>query len=82
MGEDRAQEDPPHLAEYGLGSSLGTGPIKIGTRTLGLSVDKLLEVSVGGVLPTIFVGCQGLIGTNGQATAKINLPNIPPLVGN
>jgi hypothetical protein len=44
-------------------------------------VDKLLEVSVGNVLPTIFVGYQGVIGTNGQAAAKINIPNISGLVG-
>jgi len=66
---------------YVLGSSFSTGPIKIDTRTLGLGVDKLLEVSVGGVLPTVFVGYQGVISANGQATAKINLPNIAALVG-
>jgi hypothetical protein len=37
-----------------MGSSFGVGPIPIGTRKLGLSVDKLLEVTVQGVVRGVF----------------------------
>jgi len=66
---------------YQLGSSLATGPIQVGSRTIGLGADSLLEVSVRGYLKTVFAGYTGVIGSNGQATAKINLPNIPALIG-
>ena len=66
---------------YQLGSSLGTGPIPIGTRNLGLSPDALLVVTVFGYLPGIFSGYAGVIDAGGKAKAKINIPSIPALVG-
>ena len=64
-----------------LGSSLGTGPISIGNRKLDLSPDDLLVVSVRGFWPQVFQGYQGILNAQGQATAAINLPNIPALTG-
>ena len=66
---------------YQLGSSLGTGPTPIGNRSLGLSLDDLLQVSVNGYWPGIFSGYSGLVGTNGKATASIHIPAFPLLVG-
>ena len=66
---------------YQIGSSLGTGPTPIGHRLLGLSVDSLLIGSVAGWWPAVFQGYQGMIGSNGQATAAIRIPPAPSLVG-
>ena len=66
---------------YQMGSSLGTGPIPIDTRQLGLSPDALLLVSIGGALPQVFMSYAGTIGTNGQAQAQLDIPNVPALVG-
>jgi hypothetical protein len=66
---------------YQVGSSLGTGPIPIDTRRLGLSPDALLVLTVGGALPTIFSRYSGLLDSSGSGTAAINIPNIPALIG-
>lgn len=66
---------------YQVGSSFGKGPIAIGTRKLELSVDPLLEVTVGNKLPTIFVGYAGTLDAAGKAQAKIVLPNDTRLKG-
>jgi hypothetical protein len=70
----------PNLV-YQLGSSLGTGPIPIDTRSLGLSPDNLLVVSVSGALPSIFSGYVGTLDGQGGGQAKINIPAIGALVG-
>ena len=72
--------DSPGLP-FQLGSSLGTGPIPIDTRQVGLSPDVLLGVSVSGLWPSIFSGYRGLIDNQGQAKASIHIPNIPAIVG-
>jgi hypothetical protein len=66
---------------YQLGSSLGTGPIPIDKRQLGLSPDDLLVVTANDYWPAIFSGYRGVIGANGQARAAIHIPNITALVG-
>ena len=66
---------------YQVGSSLGTGPIPIDQRSLGLSPDDLLVVSVGGLWPFIFAGYRGVLDAQGRAQASIHVPNIPVLVG-
>ena len=66
---------------YQLGSSLGTGPIRIDTRTIDLSADNLLAVSVAGLWPAVFSGYQGIVDGNGQAQAAIHVPNLPALIG-
>jgi len=66
---------------YQIGSSLGTGPIPIGTRNLGLSLDPLLVVTVSGALPGVFSGYAGTMDANGNAKAKINIPPMPALIG-
>ncbi len=64
-----------------LGTSLGTGPIPIGTRRLHLSADALLQVSAGGVLPTVFAGYGGVLDPFGAGAASITIPRIAALVG-
>jgi len=66
---------------YQLATSLGTGPLSIDTRTLDLSPDALLGVSVGGLWPSVFSGYRGIIDSKGQARAAIHIPNIPALIG-
>ena len=66
---------------YQLGSSLGTGPTPIGNRSLDLSVDNLLVVTVGGYLPAIFANYAGTIDASGKASASVVIPAIPALVG-
>jgi len=66
---------------YQMGSSLGNGPIPIGSRQIGLSVDGLLVASVSGVLPTIFQNYAGVLDGQGKANAQLNIPNIPALKG-
>ena len=66
---------------YQIGSSLGTGPIEVDTRRIGLSTDTLLWMSLSGSFPSIFKDYAGAVGSNGQALATISLPDIPALVG-
>ncbi|MBN2491953.1 MAG: hypothetical protein JXQ29_13990 [Planctomycetes bacterium] len=66
---------------YQLGSSFGTGPIPIDTRSLNLSLDALLVLSVGGNLPAVFQNYAGLLDAQGQAKAKLAIPNLPILKG-
>jgi hypothetical protein len=66
---------------YQLGSALGNGPIPIDTRVLGLSVDNLLVLSTGGMLPSVFQDYVGFLDKSGAAKAKLNIPNFPGLTG-
>lgn len=66
---------------YQVGTSLGTGPIPIDTRKLGLSLDGLLEVSVKGLLPGVFRNYAGKLDASGAATASIVIPNQTGLIG-
>jgi len=66
---------------YQVGTSLGKGPIPIDTRSLALSPDLLLFLSVAGVLPTVFQNYAGILDKSGQGTAKLAIPNIPALTG-
>jgi len=67
--------------QYQVGSSLGTGPINIGKRKLDLSPDNLLAVSASNSWPWIFSRYRGVVVTIGKASAAINIPNLPALVG-
>ena len=66
---------------YQVGTSLGNGPTPIGNRQIGLSLDDLLVVSVGGFLPAIFQSYAGNLDASGQGTAKMVVPNNAGLVG-
>jgi hypothetical protein len=66
---------------YQVGTSLGGGPIPIGNRTLGLSPDALLVISVTGVLPNVFQSYTGRLDGSGKAQAKLAIPNFPVLTG-
>ena len=66
---------------YQVASSLGTGPIPIGTRSLGLSPDSLMVVTVNGYLPGVFVNYAGVLDASGKARAQILIPNNPALKG-
>jgi hypothetical protein len=66
---------------YQIGTSLGTGPIPIGNRNLGLSLDVLLLVTVRGALPTVFQNFAGILDATGRGSAKIAIPNVSQLVG-
>jgi hypothetical protein len=66
---------------YQVGTSLGTGPIPIGTRSLNLTADALLVASVGGFLPTVFANYSGVLDKAGAGKAQINIPSSTLLIG-
>jgi len=66
---------------YQVGSSLGTGPLSIGNREIGLTADSLLLVSLSGMLPGVFVNYVGFISAQGGAGAAVKVPNEHALVG-
>lgn len=67
---------------YQVGTSLGLGPIPIGARKLGLSLDSLLEISIRGLLPAIFKNYTGnLASPAGTAVADIVIPKNAGLIG-
>lgn len=73
---------PPDASRlYQVGTSLGTGPIPIDTRKLGLSPDSLLVASTGGTLPGIFANFAGTLDRSGLARAQLRLPRIAALKG-
>lgn len=66
---------------YQVGSSLGAGPIHIGRRTLGLSPDTMLVVSLSGALFWVFRDYTGVLDAQGKARARIDIPNLSILKG-
>lgn len=67
---------------YQVGTSLGLGPVPIGTRKLGLSLDGLLQVSILGYLPAIFQKYAGnLASPSGTAVAAVVIPKNAGLIG-
>jgi hypothetical protein len=64
---------------YQLGSSFGNGPMNIGGLRLELSPDPLLFTSLSGTAPWIFQNYTGVLDAQGQATAAIQIPNLPAL---
>jgi len=66
---------------YQMGSAFGNGPISIDSRKLELSPDDLLVLSTSGAVPSIFQDYAGLLDAQGEAKAKLNIPNIPALKG-
>ena len=66
---------------YQLASSLGTGPIPLGLRQIGLTPDNLMVITTGGLLPGVFVNFAGLLDAQGNARAQIQIPNLPALKG-
>jgi len=66
---------------YQVGSSLGTGPIPIGNRTVGLDFDNLLIITTGGLLPAVFQNYAGLLDGAGKATARARIPDDTRLKG-
>ena len=66
---------------YQLGSSLGLGPIVLGSRQIDLSPDSLLVLTVGNLVPSIFANYGGVLDTAGKAQASILIPNSSALVG-
>jgi hypothetical protein len=66
---------------YQLGTALGPGPIFIGNRTLGLNLDGLLLISIGGVVPSVFQDYGGVLDPAGKATARLAIPDEPAMKG-
>jgi len=66
---------------YQVASSLGTGPIPIGSRSLHLSPDALMVITVNGYLPSVFVNYAGKLDSAGKAQAHIKIPSNPALKG-
>ena len=74
-----ASNDPGRA--YQVGSSFSAGPIPIDTREINLGVDALLQVSLTGLLPAVFVNYAGFLDAQGTARATLAIPPAPGLVG-
>lgn len=68
-------------ATYQVGTAFGTGPLPLGDRTVGLAFDGLLYVSAFAGAPTVFGNYRGTLDASGQATATIQIQDIPATVG-
>lgn len=66
---------------YQVASSLGQGPIPLGTRNVPLSLDGLLQITVQGLVPGIFAQYAGKLDTKGAGVAKVILPKNTGLIG-
>lgn len=66
---------------YQLASSLGLGPIPIGSRQIDLSADALLVITVNNFLPTMFKNYTGVLDAQGKAKAQIVIPKESVLIG-
>jgi len=66
---------------YHLGSSLGLGPIILGSRRINLTPDPLLSLTVENLLPAVFVNYSGVLDTAGKAQASILIPKSAALIG-
>lgn len=69
-------------AFYYVGAAFGKDPgIPLGTRTLPLTSDPLLFLTVHNLLGGIFNHFSGYLNSRGEARAWMNLPNNTSLVG-
>ena len=66
---------------YQMASALGPGPNFIGGHEVPLDFDAMLFVSINGYLPTVFLDYAGRLDSGGRATARIAIPDAPPLRG-
>ncbi|MBN2491209.1 MAG: hypothetical protein JXQ29_10225 [Planctomycetes bacterium] len=66
---------------YQLGSSLGRGPIPLGSRQIPLALDALLVLTAGNHAPHIFVGYAGTLDASGRGAARIRIPQATALIG-
>ncbi len=72
---------PDASKPYQVASSLGTGPLALGARSLGLSLDDLLVITVRGLLPSVFLNYAGKLDPTGKARASLKIPNDTRLKG-
>ncbi len=66
---------------YIMASSLGNSGIKIGNRTIPLSPDNLMLLTVQNLVPAVFQNYQGILSPSGKASSAIAVPGISALAG-
>jgi len=66
---------------YALAASFGNTGIKIGGRTIPLSFDTMLLLTVQNLLPGIFQKYQGTLSAGGTASASLLIPATAALKG-
>jgi len=66
---------------YAMAASFGNSGIKIGSRTIPLSLDALLILTVQNLLPGIFQKYQGALSAGGTASASLLIPATAALKG-
>ena len=66
---------------YQVASSFGTGPLPLGKRQIGLTLDNLMVLTVENKLPMIFQNYTGILDNAGKGKANIAIPAMPALVG-
>jgi len=65
------------LRVYHMASSLGTGPIPLGNRNLGLSFDCLFSMTIYNFFPANFQNFTGVLDAQDRARAWIAVPKSP-----
>jgi hypothetical protein len=53
----------------------------MGRRFLPLTPDTFFYITAANALPAVFMDFHGALSASGTATAKLMIPNAPPLVG-
>jgi len=71
----------PQGVFYQIAASLGQTPFKVGPFTICLTPDALFSASAGGTLPGTFSNYAGTTSASGTASARLNVPKVPALVG-
>jgi hypothetical protein len=66
---------------YAMATSFGNTGIKIGGRTIPLSFDTLLLLTVQNLVPGIFQKYQGTLSAGGTASASLLIPAMAALKG-
>jgi hypothetical protein len=66
---------------YALAASFGNTGLKIGGRTIPLSLDTMLLLTVQNLLPGIFQKYQGTLSAGGTASASLVIPATAALKG-
>lgn len=66
---------------YIMASSFGNSGINIGGRTIPLSPDTLMLLTVQNLIPALFQNYQGFLSASGTAGSAIAVPGYPALAG-
>lgn len=67
--------------QLALSFSANTGIPIPGVGTVPLDADNLFFLTTSNAVPAVFVAFRGVLDSNGEAAAQLNIPAVPGLVG-